>query len=126
MAGMYAVYHGPDGLAGIARRTHRYAAVLAAGLRAAGVEIVHDGFFDTLTVRVPGRAAEVVAAARAVGVNLRPIDADHVGIACDETTNRAQRRRRARRLRRHRRPRRARRGHRRRAARPGCCAPSPT
>lgn len=89
MAGMYAVYHGPEGLAQIARRTHRYAAVLAAGLRAAGVEIVHEGYFDTLTARVPGRAAEVVAAARAAGVNLRQTDADLVGIACDETTNRA-------------------------------------
>jgi glycine dehydrogenase len=90
MAGMYAVYHGPEGLAGIARRTHRYAAVLAAGLRAGGVEIEHDGFFDTLAAKVPGRAAEVVAAARAAGVNLRLTDADRVGIACDETTNRAQ------------------------------------
>ncbi|WP_435174660.1 aminomethyl-transferring glycine dehydrogenase [Actinacidiphila sp. bgisy145] len=89
MAGMYAVYHGPDGLAAIARRTHRYAAVLAAGLRAAGVEVVEDAFFDTLTARVPGRAADVVAAARAAGVNLRQTDADHVGIACDETTDRA-------------------------------------
>jgi glycine dehydrogenase len=89
MAGMYAVYHGPDGLAQIARRTHRYAAVLAAGLRAGGVEIVHDGYFDTLTARVPGRAAEVVAAAREAGVNLRLTDADLVGVACDETTNRA-------------------------------------
>jgi glycine dehydrogenase len=89
MAGMYAVYHGPEGLEQIARRTHRYAAVLAAGLRAGGVEIVHDGYFDTLTARVPGRAAEVVAAAREAGVNLRLTDADRVGIACDETTNRA-------------------------------------
>ena len=89
MAGMYAVYHGPDGLAGIARRTHRYAAVLATGLRAAGVEITEDAFFDTLTARVPGRAADVVAAARASGVNLRLTDAGHVGISCDETTDRA-------------------------------------
>ncbi|GAA0465350.1 aminomethyl-transferring glycine dehydrogenase [Streptomyces sp. NPDC046215] len=89
MAGMYAVYHGPDGLAAIARRTHRYATVLAEGLRAAGAEVVHGAYFDTLTVRVPGRAAEVVAAARQRGVNLRLTDADHVGIACDETTTRA-------------------------------------
>ncbi|MCX2970126.1 MULTISPECIES: aminomethyl-transferring glycine dehydrogenase [Streptomyces] len=88
MAGMYAVYHGPEGLRMIARRTHRYATVLAAGLRAGGVEVVHDRFFDTVTARVPGRAAEVVAAARASGVNLRLTDADHVGIACDETTAR--------------------------------------
>ncbi|MGR3939183.1 aminomethyl-transferring glycine dehydrogenase [Streptomyces sp. BRA346] len=90
MAGMYAVYHGPDGLAAIARRTHRYATVLAGGLRAGGVELVHDAFFDTLTARVPGKAADVVAAAREAGVNLRLTDADHVGIACDETTGRAQ------------------------------------
>jgi glycine dehydrogenase len=90
MAGMYAVYHGPDGLAAIAGRTHRYAAVLAAGLRAAGVEVEHAAFFDTLTVRVPGRAAAVVDAARAAGVNLRLTDADRVGVSCDETTTRAQ------------------------------------
>ncbi len=88
MAGMYAVYHGPEGLAGIARRTHRYAAILAEGLRAGGVEIVHGTYFDTVTARVPGRAAEVVEAARERGVNLRLTDADHVGIACDETTTR--------------------------------------
>jgi len=90
MAGMYAVYHGPDGLASIARRTHRYAAVLAAALRGAGLETEHDAFFDTLTVRVPGKAAGVVEAAREAGVNLRLTDADRVGVACDETTNRAQ------------------------------------
>ncbi|QRX90957.1 aminomethyl-transferring glycine dehydrogenase [Streptomyces noursei] len=90
MAGMYAVYHGPDGLRTIARRTHRYATILAAGLRAGGVELVHDAYFDTLTARVPGRAAEVVAAAREAGINLREVDADLVGIACDETTGRAQ------------------------------------
>ncbi|KNE79829.1 MULTISPECIES: aminomethyl-transferring glycine dehydrogenase [Streptomyces] len=90
MAGMYAVYHGPDGLADIARRTHRYAALLAEGLRAGGVEVVHGAFFDTVTARVPGRAAEVVAAAREAGINLRLTDAGHVGIACDETTGREE------------------------------------
>ncbi|MFE0425486.1 aminomethyl-transferring glycine dehydrogenase [Streptomyces sp. NPDC058953] len=89
MAGMYAVYHGPDGLRSIARRTHRYATLLAAGLAASGAEIVHDTYFDTVTVRVPGRAADVVAAAREGGVNLRPVDESHVSIACDETTDRA-------------------------------------
>ncbi|MEU1814486.1 aminomethyl-transferring glycine dehydrogenase [Streptomyces roseifaciens] len=89
MAGMYAVYHGPEGLAAIGRRTHRYAAILAEGLRAGGVELVHGSYFDTLTARVPGRAAEVVEAARERGVNLRLTDTDHVGIACDETTTRA-------------------------------------
>ncbi|OEJ37986.1 glycine dehydrogenase (aminomethyl-transferring) [Streptomyces agglomeratus] len=90
MAGMYAVYHGPDGLRGIARRTHRYATLLAEGLRAGGVEVVHGAYFDTLTARVPGKAAEVVAGARERGVNLYQADADHVSMACDETTGRAQ------------------------------------
>ncbi|MFF2508651.1 aminomethyl-transferring glycine dehydrogenase [Streptomyces sp. NPDC058067] len=90
MAGMYAVYHGPDGLKGIARRTHRYATLLAAGLKAGGVEVVHGAYFDTLTVKAPGKAAEVVSAAREGGVNLHLVDADHVSISCDETTTRTQ------------------------------------
>ncbi|WP_328859939.1 aminomethyl-transferring glycine dehydrogenase [Streptomyces sp. NBC_00306] len=90
MAGMYAVYHGPEGLRAIARRTHRYATLLAEGLRAGGVEVVHGAYFDTLTVRVPGKAADVLHAAREGGVNLHLVDADHVSLACDETTNRAQ------------------------------------
>ncbi|OII66806.1 aminomethyl-transferring glycine dehydrogenase [Streptomyces sp. CC77] len=90
MAGMYAVYHGPEGLKEIARRTHRYATVLAAGLRAGGVEVLHGAFFDTVTARVPGKAADVVAAARRGGVNLHLVDADHVSASCDETTGRTQ------------------------------------
>jgi glycine dehydrogenase len=87
-ASMYAVYHGPDGLRAIARRTHRYAAVLAAALRDAGIDVVHDQFFDTVLVRVVGGAAEVVATARENGVHLRLVDADHVGVSTSETTGR--------------------------------------
>ncbi|MEO3747616.1 aminomethyl-transferring glycine dehydrogenase [Plantactinospora sp. B5E13] len=87
MAGMYAVYHGPDGLRAIATRVHERATTLAAGLRTVdGVDVVHDTFFDTVLARVPGRAAEVVAAAERHGINLRLVDADLVGISCDETT----------------------------------------
>ncbi|MEU9889879.1 aminomethyl-transferring glycine dehydrogenase [Sphaerisporangium sp. NPDC051011] len=86
IAGMYAVYHGPEGLRRIAQRVHRHAAILAAGLRGGGVEVVHDAFFDTVLARVPGRAAGVAAAARDRGVNLRLVDADHVGVTCDEKT----------------------------------------
>jgi glycine dehydrogenase len=90
MASMYAVYHGPDGLRAIASRTHRRAAQLAAGLAAVdGVEVVHQAFFDTVLTRVPGRAAEVVAAAAAANIDLRQVDADHISIACDETTTAA-------------------------------------
>ena len=86
MASMYAVYHGPDGLRRIAARTHAMTARLAAGLRDSGMDVVNATFFDTLTVRVPGRAADILAAALALGINLRPVDVDHVGLSCDETT----------------------------------------
>ncbi|RBY90474.1 glycine dehydrogenase (aminomethyl-transferring) [Blastococcus sp. TBT05-19] len=86
MAGAYAVYHGPEGLTAIAARVHRSAAVLAGWLRAGGLELVHEHFFDTIEVRVRGRAAEVVAAAAERRINLRPVDADTVAVACDETT----------------------------------------
>ncbi|SEC75115.1 glycine dehydrogenase [Amycolatopsis tolypomycina] len=88
MASMYAVYHGPDGLRSIALRVHRMATVLAAGLCEGGVEVVHGEFFDTVVAAVPGRADAVVAAARDLGISLRRIDGDHVGVACDETTTR--------------------------------------
>jgi glycine dehydrogenase len=89
VAGMYAVYHGPAGLRAIARRVHRYATVLAAGLRdTADVEVVHDAFFDTVLARTPGRADAIVAAALRHGVNLRRVDDDHVGVTTDETTTR--------------------------------------
>lgn len=88
IAGFYATYHGPDGLRAIATRTHRQAALLAAALGATA-EVVHGAFFDTLTLRVPGRAGSILAAARLAGVDLRPVDADTLGVSVDETTTRA-------------------------------------
>jgi glycine dehydrogenase len=86
VASMYALYHGADGLRGIARRVHRRTADLAAGLQQAGLDLVHREFFDTIVVDVPGRAAAVVADAAARGVLLRLVDGDHVGVSCSETT----------------------------------------
>ncbi|MDX5514534.1 aminomethyl-transferring glycine dehydrogenase [Stenotrophomonas sp. RG-453] len=87
MASMYAVYHGPEGLTRIARRTHRLAAILASALRAAGVN-VGEHFFDTLHVKdVDAKAIHAKAAA--ARINLRAIDSDAVGISLDETTTRA-------------------------------------
>jgi glycine dehydrogenase len=86
MASMYAVYHGPAGLRRIAGQVAGSAAALAGALRTGGVDLVHDAFFDTVLARVPGRAADVVRAARDGGVLLRQVDADHVGVTCDETT----------------------------------------
>ncbi|MQA60752.1 MAG: aminomethyl-transferring glycine dehydrogenase [Actinophytocola sp.] len=88
IASVYAVYHGPEGLRAIARRAHRMATVLAAGLCEGGVSVVHGEFFDTVRASVPGRAAAVVEQARGLGVNLLRVDDDHVGISCDETTTR--------------------------------------
>ncbi|WP_183073683.1 aminomethyl-transferring glycine dehydrogenase [Stenotrophomonas rhizophila] len=87
MASMYAVYHGPEGLTRIARRTHRLASILAAALRGAGVN-VGEHFFDTLHVKdVDAKAIHDKAAA--ARINLRAIDSDAVGISLDETATRA-------------------------------------
>ncbi|HEY9267647.1 MAG TPA: aminomethyl-transferring glycine dehydrogenase [Mycobacterium sp.] len=86
MAAMYASYHGADGLRAIAQRVHGHARALAAGLTAAGVQVVHDAFFDTVLARVPGRAREVQAAAKEGGVNVWLVGDDHVSVSCDEAT----------------------------------------
>ena len=89
VAAMYASYHGAEGLAAIARRVHAHAAALADRLGAAGVEVLHGEFFDTVTARVPGRADEVLAAAAERGVNLWRVDEDTVSVSCDEVTTAA-------------------------------------
>ncbi|MFO1507538.1 MAG: aminomethyl-transferring glycine dehydrogenase [Lysobacterales bacterium] len=87
MAAMYAVYHGPEGLVRIARRTHRLAAILAAALRNTGIRVGAD-FFDTL--HVTGIDAHTIhAMARAARINLRHIDTTSLAISLDETTTRA-------------------------------------
>ena len=96
MAGMYAVYHGPDGLRRIAQRVHRLTATLAKGLQQMGHTVAEPGYFDTVTVQVQATsAAAVLQTARARGINLRlgsesdaggaPSD-DRISIAFDETT----------------------------------------
>ncbi len=86
MAGLYATYHGPEGLRAIAGRVHRLTSILATGLRDGGLDLVHDTWFDTIAVRAPGRAGAVVASAAADGINLRRVDDDTVAVALDETT----------------------------------------
>ena len=108
MASMYAVWHGPEGLAEIAGRVQRLTAALAAGLRSigsggvprgapdgtpgrtsGGLSVRNDTFFDTLTVDVPGDADAVEDAALAAGFNLHRVDADTVGVSLDETCDEA-------------------------------------
>jgi glycine dehydrogenase len=86
IAAMYASYHGADGLTGIARRVHARARALATGLSAAGVEVVHDRFFDTVLAWVPGRAAQVRDEAKSRGINVWLVDDDHISVSCDEAT----------------------------------------
>ncbi len=89
LAGMYAVYHGPDGLKTIAERVHRLTAVLAAGLRQLGFAIRTEAFFDTVFVDTGAHTEEIHAAARRREVNLRPVDATTIGMSLDETTTAA-------------------------------------
>jgi len=87
IAGMYAAYHGPDGLATIARRVHAKAVTLAATLRALGAGIASPAFFDTVAVRgLPGGAAAAAERARQAGYNVYLAGPDTVQVACDETT----------------------------------------
>src|SRR5690606_1098884 len=87
MAGMYGVYHGPEGLKRIATRTHRLAAILATALGKAGVSVGGD-FFDTLHITGVD-AGDVISKALEAGINLRRIDDGSIGISLDETTTRA-------------------------------------
>ncbi len=90
IASFYITYHGRGGLRRIARRTHRYAEILATGLRKGGIEVRTKAFFDTFTVSVPGKAEAIFSSAAGAGINLRLVDADHLGIACDELTGHAE------------------------------------
>ncbi|MCU0795015.1 MAG: aminomethyl-transferring glycine dehydrogenase [Akkermansiaceae bacterium] len=85
MASMYAVYHGPDGLKHIAGTVRRKAAALAKVLADAGVKVLNQRVFDTVTVGGVDAAA-VIGKACDAGINLRKIDATTVGIAVDETS----------------------------------------
>ncbi len=86
IAGMYAVYHGPQGLQRIAQRVHLLTSVLAEGLRLNNLLPTNTHWFDTLTLHTGNRTGEIVAAAEAREINLRQIDAEHIGLSIDETT----------------------------------------
>ncbi len=88
MAGMFAVYHGQQGLKTIAARIQRLTAILAAGLKLAGVGLAAEQFFDTLHLDLGARAETVYRDALAAGYNLRRVAAGVLGISLDETTTR--------------------------------------
>jgi glycine dehydrogenase len=89
MAGMYAVYHGPEGLRRIGLRVHRLTSILADGLKKLGYTVETENFFDTITVRTPDGSAEIRKRAEDKEINLRVVDGGRVGISLDETTRRA-------------------------------------
>jgi glycine dehydrogenase len=88
MAGMYAVYHGPQGLRSIARRIHRLTAILAEGLKRAGISVLTRQFFDTLHLDLGTRALTVYQAALAAGYNLRQVDSGVLGLSLHEKSTR--------------------------------------
>ncbi len=88
MAGFYAVYHGPEGIRRIARRTHALARVLNASLREMGCTLHNETFFDTLHVSPPGNGAwlpALRAEAEAERINFRHLDDGSLGVSVDET-----------------------------------------
>jgi glycine dehydrogenase len=86
IAGMYAVYHGPQGLRKIAGRIHALARSLDAGLKAMGIQQTNEHYFDTLTVTVNDKEA-IAREAEKQQINFRYFEDDHVGISIDETTS---------------------------------------
>jgi glycine dehydrogenase len=86
MAGMYGVWHGPDGLRTIALRVHTHARRFASAVIASGAAVVNGAFFDTVTVETPD-ADSAIRAARSAGFNIRRIDGTRVSASFDETTS---------------------------------------
>jgi glycine dehydrogenase len=90
IAGMYAVYHGPERLRAIATQIHTHAATLAAGVEQLGYTLTNNDYFDTISVELgAGAATDIIDAARAKKINLRAEGASRVIIALDETTTAA-------------------------------------
>jgi glycine dehydrogenase len=85
IASMYAVYHGPRGLRAIAQGVHGLTNQLADSLRAAGIKIAHDNFFDTVRIELTDPEPVIARAAKS-GINLRRLDEHAIGISLDETT----------------------------------------
>ena len=85
MAGLFAMYHGPQGLRGIGDRVHRLTSDLAASLKAGGYTLINDTWFDTVCVAVDN-AADVIDKAESLGFNFRKIDENRIGVSLDETT----------------------------------------
>jgi len=90
IASMFAVYNGPKGIQKMAERTHRMAQIFAAAVSGFGYEVATKSFFDTVTVTAPGRAHALWARAKEQRINLRYVDADHLGVSFDQSVRREE------------------------------------
>ncbi|MEY2974228.1 MAG: hypothetical protein RIR49_648 [Actinomycetota bacterium] len=86
IAGLYACWHGPEGLRRIAERVHAHASAAAAALVSGGHRLRHSPLFDTVCVDDVDADA-VVAAAAADDIDLRRVDGRSVSFTFDETTD---------------------------------------
>ena len=89
VSALYAAYHGPAGLAAIAKRVHAHAVDVSVRLQSLGLAPLHDAFFDTVAVSTVRQADAVVSAAAARGINIRRVDDDIVSMSLDEVTTAA-------------------------------------
>ena len=89
LAGMYAVYHGPEGIKRIATRIHALASAFAQAIKQAGMSIVHEQFFDTVLINTEGQTEQIYQNALNIGYNLRKVDDNHIAIAFNETSDAA-------------------------------------
>ena len=86
MAGMYAVYHGPNGLKYIAHKIHNTTRLLAKGLESIGLTQLNTSYFDTIQVKFNniGKLREVCESR---SINLNYIDGETVSISLNEATS---------------------------------------
>ncbi|SAI69811.1 glycine dehydrogenase [Bordetella ansorpii] len=89
MAGMYAVWHGPAGIARIAHRVQRYTAILRAELVKLGIKVANDTFFDTLLLETGPATPAILTAATCEHINLRRVDGARLAVSLDETVSAA-------------------------------------
>ena len=87
IAGMFATYHGPEGIKAIAAKVHGLTKTLDAGLKTLGFEQSNVNFFDTLHINAQGLSASIKSISESKGINFRYINDSHIGISLDETTN---------------------------------------
>lgn len=87
MAGMYAVYHGSEGVKRIATRIHALATAFAEAVKKAGMSVVHNQFFDTVLVQTDGQTEQIYQNALNVGFNLRKVDGKGIAVAFSEVSD---------------------------------------